>query len=129
MSKIPDDLKYSKSHEWVRVEDGNVIIVGITDHAQAALGDMVFVETPQTGTRLDAEEACSVVESVKSASDIYSPAAGEIVAGNSNLADSPELINDDPYGEGWIFQMRVDDADALGELMNAQAYEAFCEEE
>ncbi len=128
MSKIPDDLKYSKSHEWVRAEDGGLVIVGITDHAQAALGDMVFVETPETGARFEAEEACAVVESVKAASDIYSPVGGEILDSNSNLTDKPELVNDDPYGEGWIFQLRADDAEALEGLMNAEAYEAFCEE-
>ncbi len=128
MSEIPADLRYSKSHEWVRAE-GDLVIVGITDHAQAALGDMVYVETPETGDRLKAEEACAVVESVKAASDIYSPTSGEIVDSNSNLVDNPELVNDDPYGDGWIFQMRTDNASALEELMDAEAYETFCEEE
>lgn len=129
MSEVPGDLKYSKSHEWVRVEDDDLVTVGITDHAQAALGDMVFVETPEIGAEVEAEEACAVVESVKAASDIYSPVGGEIVESNAKLADSPELVNDEPYGEGWIFQMRVGDSDELDGLMDADAYEAFCEDE
>lgn len=128
MSKIPADLRYSKSHEWARVED-DLVVVGVTDHAQATLGDMVYVEIPETGIRLEAKEACAVVESVKAASDIYSPVSGEIVDSNGKLADNPELVNDDPYGDGWIFQVRVDSAGALGGLMDAEAYEAFCKEE
>ncbi len=103
MSEVPGDLKYSKSHEWVRADDDDLVTVGITDHAQAALGDMVFVETPEIGAELEAEEACAVVESVKAASDVYCPVGGEIVEANADLADSPEKVNDDPYGEGWIF--------------------------
>ena len=129
MSEIPGDLKYTKSHEWVRIDDDDLITVGITDHAQAALGDMVFIETPEIGAELEAEEACAVVESVKAASDIYSPVGGEIVETNANLADSPELVNDQPYGDGWIFQVRVGDAGELESLMDAEGYEAFCEAE
>ena len=129
MSEIPGDLKYTKSHEWVRIEDDNLVTIGITDHAQAALGDMVFIETPEIGAELEAEEACAVVESVKAASDIYSPVGGEIIETNANLADSPESVNDQPYGDGWIFQMRVGDLDELEGLMDAEGYEAFCAEE
>ena len=129
MSEIPGDLKYTKSHEWVRIEDDDLVTIGITDHAQAALGDMVFIETPEIGAELEAEEACAVVESVKAASDIYSPVGGEIIETNANLADSPESVNDQPYGDGWIFQMRVGDPEELEALMDAEGYEAFCTEE
>jgi glycine cleavage system H protein len=129
MSEIPGDLKYTKSHEWVRIDDDNLVTVGITDHAQAALGDMVFVETPEIGAEVQAEEACAVVESVKAASDIYSPIGGEIIEANHNLADSPELVNDQPYADGWIFQLRVADIDELENLMDAEGYEAHCEAE
>jgi glycine cleavage system H protein len=129
MSEIPGDLKYTKSHEWARIEDDDLVTIGITDHAQAALGDMVFVETPEIGAELEAEEACAVVESVKAASDIYSPVGGEIIETNADLADSPELVNDQPYGDGWIFQMRVGDPEELEGLMDAEGYEAFCDEE
>ena len=129
MSEIPGDLKYTKSHEWVRIVDDNLITIGITDHAQAALGDMVFIETPEIGAELEAEAACAVIESVKAASDIYCPVGGEIIETNANLADSPESVNDQPYGDGWIFQLRVDDIDELENLMDAEGYEAFCTEE
>jgi glycine cleavage system H protein len=129
MSEIPGDLKYTKSHEWVRIEDDDLVTIGITDHAQAALGDMVFIETPEIGAELEAEEACAVVESVKAASDIYSPVGGEIIEANAGLADSPESVNDQPYGDGWIFQMRVGDPEELEKLMDAEGYEAFCAEE
>lgn len=129
MSEIPGDLKYTKSHEWVRIDEDDLITVGITDHAQAALGDMVFIETPEIGAELEAEEACAVVESVKAASDIYAPVGGEIIETNADLADSPELVNDQPYEDGWIFQMRVSDMDELENLMDADAYETHCEDE
>jgi len=129
MSEIPGDLKYTKSHEWVRIEDDDLVTIGITDHAQAALGDMVFIETPEIGAELEAEEACAVVESVKAASDIYSPVGGEIIETNADLADSPESVNDQPYGDGWIFQMKVGDPGELENLMDSEGYEAFCEAE
>lgn len=129
MSEVPGDLKYSKSHEWIRIDDDDLVTVGITDHAQAALGDMVFVETPEIGAEFEAEEACAVVESVKAASDVYCPVGGEIVEANADLADSPEKVNDDPYGEGWIFQVRIGDASELEGLMEAEEYDAFCQEE
>lgn len=129
MSEIPGDLKYTRSHEWVRIDDDDLITIGVTDHAQAALGDMVFIETPEIGAELEAEEACAVVESVKAASDIYSPVGGEVIEANASLADTPELVNDEPYGDGWIFQMRVADAGELEGLMDAEGYEAHCEDE
>ena len=129
MSEIPGELKYTKSHEWVRIDDENLVTVGITDHAQAALGDMVFIETPEIGAEVEAEEACAVVESVKAASDIYAPIGGEVIETNANLTDSPELVNDQPYEDGWIFQLRVGDMDELENLMDADAYEAHCEAE
>ena len=129
MSEILGDLKYTKSHEWVRIDDDNLVTIGITDHAQALLGDMVFIETPEIGASFSAEEACAVVESVKAASDIYCPIDGEVVETNANLADSPEMVNDQPYGDGWIFQLKISDVDALANLMEAEGYESFCAEE
>src|SRR5438270_14010675 len=104
-SKVPPDLKYANSHEWVRVS-GDVATVGITDHAQHELTDVVFVEVPAVGRRVKAGEACAVVESVKTASDIYSPVSGEVVKANQGVADQPGLVNSDPYGEGWFFQVK-----------------------
>lgn len=129
MSEIPADLKYTSSHEWVRIEDDDLVTVGITDHAQALLGDMVFIETPEIGTSFSAEEACAVVESVKAASDVYCPLDGEVVEANAKLADSPELVNEQPYADGWIFQLKISDVDILDEFMDAEAYEAHCSEE
>lgn len=120
MSNLPADLKYTATHEWVRINGDGTATVGITDHAQEQLGDMVFVELPALGRVLAAAEECAVVESVKAASDIYSPLAGEIVAINEALADTPELINQDPYGEGWLFRLRIDGS--LDGLMDAAAY-------
>jgi glycine cleavage system H protein len=129
MSKIPSDLKYTKSHEWVRaLPDGNVE-VGITDHAQEALGDLVFVEVPEEGKKLAAGEACAVVESVKAASDVYSPLAGEVVDGNPDLAGTPELVNQDPYGNGWLLRLKPADKSALDKLMDAAAYTRHLEAE
>lgn len=120
MSNIPPELKYTKTHEWARLEDDGAVTVGITDHAQAQLGDMVFIELPLVGRVLRAGEECAVVESVKAASDVYSPAAGEITAVNEALADKPELINQDPYGEGWIFRLKA--GGGLNGLLDAAAY-------
>jgi glycine cleavage system H protein len=128
MSNVPGDLKYTKSHEWVRIEDDGTAVVGITDHAQAALGDLVFVETPEVGATFDAGDACAVVESVKAASDVYSPLAGEVVDANGDLADTPELVNQDPYGDGWIMRLRLDDADEAEDLLDASDYEDTLEE-
>lgn len=122
-SKVPPELKYAKSHEWVRL-DGDVATVGITDHAQHELTDIVFVELPQVGRKLKAGEACAVVESVKTASDIYAPVSGEVVAVNSKVVDKPELVNDQPYGDGWFFQVKVSDASESASLLNSAAYSA-----
>jgi glycine cleavage system H protein len=125
MSNIPVDLKYTKSHEWVRMNDDGSVTVGISDSAQDQLGDMVFIEVPETGQSVTAEEACAEVESVKAASDVYAPVSGEIVEANESLADSPETVNQDAYGEGWIFRIQPSDASALDALMDADAYETF----
>lgn len=122
-SKVPSDLKYAKSHEWVRL-NGDVATIGITDHAQHELTDVVFVELPQIGRKLKVGEACAVVESVKTASDIYSPVSGEVVAVNQKVADTPALVNDQPYGDGWFFQVKVSDANAAASLLNPADYSA-----
>src|SRR6476659_2264584 len=106
MSKIPNDLKYAKSHEWVKKQADGSVLVGITDHAQSALGDLVFVEVPKAGRKLAAGEACAVVESVKAASDVYAPISGEVVDANGTLANTPETLNQDPYGKGWMFKLK-----------------------
>ena len=128
-SKIPNDLKYTKSHEWVRQGQNGALEVGITDHAQSALGDLVFVEVPDVGRALSAGEACAVVESVKAASDVYSPLAGKVIANNDALAGKPELLNEDPYGAGWLFRLETTGSAAVSSLMSASAYESFLEEE
>ena len=123
---IPDDLRYSTDHEWARTEDGR-IRVGITDYAQDALGDVVFIELPDVGTHVDRGEKCSEVESTKSVSEIYAPVAGTVVEVNGDLADAPERLNEDPYGEGWIFVIQLDDPGQLGELKDAEGYRALIE--
>ena len=129
MSKIPSDLKYTKSHEWVRSLPDGSIDVGITDHAQDALGDLVFVEVPEPGRTLAAGEACAVVESVKAASDVYSPVAGKVIDGNADLVATPELVNQDPYGNGWLLKLKPADKSALAKLMDAAAYTKHLETE
>ena len=124
MSKVPHDLRFLKSHEWARLETDGTVTVGISDHAQQALGDLVFVETPDAGRRVAAGEAIAVVESVKAASDVYSPVGGEIVAGNADLGGRPELINQDPYGAGWIMRIRPDDKQQFAAMLDARGYEA-----
>jgi len=125
MSNIPADLKYTKSHEWVKLNSDGTATIGITDHAQDQLGDMVYVEAPDAGRSLKAGEACAVVESVKAASDVYAPVAGEVIEGNAGLADAPESVNHDPYGSGWLLKMKLADAAAVNGLMDAAAYAAF----
>ncbi|MDG0979745.1 MAG: glycine cleavage system protein GcvH [Halieaceae bacterium] len=127
MSQSPAELRYVSSHEWVRVEDDGTATIGITNHAQEALGDVVFVELPELGAQLGAGDEAGVVESVKAASDIYAPLGGEIIAINENLEDSPEVINEDPYGDGWFFKMRLDDASSVNDLLTAEQYDASCE--
>ena len=121
---IPIDLKYTKSHEWVKQEADGTITVGITDHAQEALGDIVFLELPEPGRPVKAGEECAVVESVKAASDVYSPLAGVVTGGNAELASAPELINQDPYGKGWMVRLKPADPSAIGALLDAAAYQA-----
>ncbi len=125
MSNIPADLKYVKTHEWLRAEADGSITIGITDYAQNSLGDLVFVEVPKVGRKVAADENCSVVESVKAASDVYAPIAGEVVEANDKLGDAPELLNSDPYGEGWLFRIKPADAGALASLLDAAGYESF----
>lgn len=118
---VPEDLRYHKSHEWVRL-DGDIATIGITDHAQEELTDVVFVELPAIGRAVDAGDPTAVVESVKAASDIYSPIAGEVVDANASVEADPSLVNTDPYGEGWIFKLKVRDAAQLDALLDAAAY-------
>ncbi len=128
-NNIPSDLKYTKSHEWVRQGQNGALEIGITDHAQSALGDLVFVEVPDVGRALKAGEACAVVESVKAASDVYSPLAGKVVANNGALASKPELLNEDPYGAGWLFRLDATGGVNVSGLMSASDYEGFLAEE
>jgi len=128
MSDIPSDLKYVASHEWIRVE-GDVVTVGITDHAQELLGDVVFVELPEVGAELASGDDAGVVESVKAASDIYAPLSGEIVEVNELLVDAPETVNSDFYADGWFFKIKLSDTSELDGLMDAAAYAALCESE
>jgi glycine cleavage system H protein len=121
---VPDDLRYTKDHEWVRV-DGNQARIGITDYAQDALGDVVYVQVPDIGTKVTSGESFSEVESTKSVSDIYAPLAGTIVDVNADLADMPQRLNDDPYGEGWICVIEIDDTGQLDQLLDAAAYRAL----
>lgn len=125
MSELPGDLKYTDEHEWLRLEDDGSVVVGITDHAQEALGDLVYVELPEVGATLGAGDGLAVVESVKAASDVYAPIAATVDAVNEALDDAPEKINEDPYGDGWIARITPDDKDALDALMDADAYQAF----
>ncbi|WP_133477344.1 glycine cleavage system protein GcvH [Cognatilysobacter segetis] len=122
MSEIPGDLKFLKTHEWARVEGDGKVTVGISDHAQGLLGDLVYVELPQVGDRVEAGNACAVVESVKAASDVYAPVSGKVVAVNSALSDKPETINEDAFGEGWLFQLEIEDAEQLNELLEPDDY-------
>jgi glycine cleavage system H protein len=120
------DLRFTKDHEWVLL-DGDVATVGITDHAQSALGDLVFVELPEVGREVEAGEACAVVESVKAASDVYAPLAGKVVEVNQAIIDNPSLVNGDPTGEGWFFRIEPADVSAVAEMMDQEAYAAFVE--
>jgi glycine cleavage system H protein len=122
MSDVPSDLRYRDTHEWVRLEDDGSVVVGISDHAQAALGDIVFVELPEPGMSYAQGDACAVVESVKAASDIYAPISGEIIEFNPALEDDPSLVNSDPYGDGWLFSMTPADVDEIDGLMGKKEY-------
>ena len=129
MSEIPGDLKFNKSHEWARVEGDGKVTVGISDHAQELLGDLVYVELPNVGARIEAGNACAVVESVKAASDVYAPLTGTVVEVNAALADKPETINEDAYGDGWLFVLEVEDAEQLNEMLDPDAYAELLEED
>ena len=129
MSHNPSELKYAKSHEWARLEEDGTVTVGITDHAQAALGDVVFIETPSVGDSIAAGDQSGVVESVKAASDIYAPIAGEVIAVNALLEDAPETVNSDPYNDGWFFKLQPEDTAELEALMSADEYGNHCDEE
>jgi glycine cleavage system H protein len=122
-TKIPPDLKYAKSHEWARKQADGTVVIGITDHAQSALGDLVFVEVPKAGRKVAAGEACAVVESVKAASDVYAPISGEVVDANAALANAPETLNQDPYGKGWMFRLKPSNAAELDQLLDVAGYE------
>lgn len=128
-SEIPGDLKFLKSHEWARVEDNGLIRVGISNHAQEQLGDLVYVELPEVGASVQAGTSAATVESVKAASDIYSPVSGEVVEVNEILSDKPETINEDAYGEGWLFVVKASDRAELDELLDADAYAELIENE
>lgn len=128
MSKVPAELRYTKSHEWIRKEDDGTVTIGISDHAQEALGDLVFVEAPEAGRSVDAGEALAVVESVKAASDVYAPIAGEVVGGNDALNDTPEFVNSDPYGEGWIMKIRPNSMADVDALLDAAGYNKVLED-
>jgi glycine cleavage system H protein len=127
MSEIPGDLKFLKSHEWARVEDNGQVTIGISDHAQGLLGDLVYVELPSIGDRIAAGSAVAVVESVKAASDVYSPISGKVLAVNAALSDKPETINEDAYGEGWILVLQPEDMDQLNELLSPDDYAELIE--
>ena len=129
MSNIPSDLRYTKSHEWVRETQNGAVEIGITEHAQSALGDLVFVEVPEVGRALAAGEACAVVESVKAASDVYSPVGGKVIASNGALASQPELLNQDPYGAGWLFRLQTNASADVLSLMSAGAYAEYLADE
>lgn len=128
MSKIPAELKYAKSHEWVKKLDDGTVVIGITDHAQHALGDLVFVEVPKVGRKLAANESCAVVESVKAASDVYSPIAGEVTGSNAALANAPETLNSDPYGEGWMWKLKPANPADVDALLDAAGYQKVVDE-
>ena len=129
MSQTPAELKYASSHEWARLEEDGSVTIGITDHAQEALGDVVFVEVPGVGDTLAAGDEAGVVESVKAASDIYAPIGGEVIAINELLEDEPEMVNADPYNDGWFYKLQPEDTAELEKMLSAEDYEAQCAEE
>jgi glycine cleavage system H protein len=129
MSEFPGELRYAESHEWVRVEDDGTVTVGISDHAQEALGDVVYVELPEVDADVAAKGEAGVVESVKAASDVYAPISGVIIAVNTALEDSPETVNESPYSDGWFFKMKPNDLGELEALLDVNAYQEFCEAE
>ena len=128
MSYVPSELKFTNTHEWVRPEGDGVFTVGITDHAQSMLGDMVFVDVPDLDTDTEAGEDCAVAESVKAATDVYAPLTGVVIAVNEDLENSPELVNSDPYGDGWLFQIKAEDEGEFEDLLDAEGYQDLVEE-
>lgn len=129
MSNIPEDLHYTKTHEWVKQDADGTVTVGITDHAQNLLGDMVFIELPEAGSEFTTGDDCAVVESVKAASDVYCPVSGEIIETNGALVETPEVVNQDPYGDGWLFKLKPNDEGEVEDLLDAEAYKELAEEE
>jgi glycine cleavage system H protein len=127
MSDLPENLRYAETHEWAQLEDDNIVLVGITDFAQQQLGDLVYIELPELGREVKAGEQCAVVESVKTASDLYSPVTGEVVAINEAAADAPEQVNDEPY-QTWLFSIKADDPTELDQLLDADAYSQLIEQ-
>jgi len=127
MANIPENLKYLESHEWAKIEDDGTVTVGISDHAQELLGDIVFVELPQVGSSIEKQADVAVVESVKAASDVYSPVSGEIIATNENLENAPETVNSSPYDDGWFFKIKPTNIDEVSELLDAEAYKQLSE--
>jgi len=128
MSEIPENLKYSRDHEWIRSEDDGSLLLGITDHAQEALGELVYVELPESGQILAQGDACAVVESVKAASDVYAPVSGEVSDVNAALADTPEMVNGSPYGDGWLIRLQPSNPAELSDLLDPEAYGQFLAE-
>lgn len=129
MSNIPSELRYATSHEWVRNEGDGIVTVGITEHAQDLLGDMVFVELPDVGDNVSTGDDIAVCESVKAASDIYAPVSGEVIAVNEDLEDAPELVNSDAFGDGWLFQIKLDDAKEIESMLDAEGYKNSIDED
>lgn len=129
MSHVEEDLKYADTHEWVRQDDEEIVTIGISDHAQHLLGELVYVELPEVGDEIEAGEECGVVESVKAASDVYAPVSGTIIEVNEVLERTPELVNSEPYGDGWLYRIKLNDNTELDSLMSAEQYEASIEEE
>jgi glycine cleavage system H protein len=127
MANIPENLKYLESHEWAKIEDDGTVTVGISDHAQELLGDIVFVELPQVGSSIEKQADVAVVESVKAASDVYSPVSGEIIATNENLENAPETVNSSPYDDGWFFKVKPTNIDEVSDLLDAEAYKQLSE--
>ncbi|MBU2712607.1 MULTISPECIES: glycine cleavage system protein GcvH [Zooshikella] len=127
MSSIPAELRYVSTHEWVRLEDDNTAVVGITDHAQELLGDVVFIELPDVDATISAGDEVGTIESVKAASDMFAPLSGDVIAINEDLEEAPELVNSDPYGDGWLFKIKIKDQVEVDELLDAEAYSELCE--
>jgi glycine cleavage system H protein len=127
MANVPENLKYLESHEWAKIEDDGTVTVGISDHAQELLGDIVFVELPQVGSSIEKQADVAVVESVKAASDVYSPVSGEIIATNENLENAPETVNSSPYDDGWFFKIKPTNIDEVSDLLDAEAYKQLSE--